>query len=122
MTRLRQYLHDLLERIGQIEGFTSGGHDEFMSDIKTQEAVIRAFEVIGEIVKRLPQDLLDTHPEIPWRQVTGFRDFLIHNYDRIQLPFIWNTVEVDLAPLRAAVQDMWDKLEDDESENPNDNA
>lgn len=56
-----------------------------MADRKTQVAVIRAYKVIGEIVKRLPKDLLDEQPSVDWRRLIRFRDFLAHNYDRLVL-------------------------------------
>ena len=76
---LRQYLRDLLTYINDIEQFTIGGKSGFVADRKTHYAVIRAYEVIGEIIKRLPDQLLDTQSQIDWRQVVRFRDFLAHN-------------------------------------------
>lgn len=90
-------------RIEQIQRFTRDGKDAFMADDRTQEAVIRCFEVIGEAIKRLDPALLAQYPTLAWRDYTGFRDILIHRYDSILLPQVWNTVEEDLEPLRAAV-------------------
>lgn len=77
--RQRIYLTDIMARIEQIERFTSEGRDAFLADDRTQEAVIRCFEVIGEIVKRLDSALLAR-------------------------PQVWETVEQDLPNLRAAVE------------------
>ncbi|MBZ0308015.1 MAG: DUF86 domain-containing protein, partial [Anaerolineae bacterium] len=73
------------------------------ADEMIQFAVIRVYEVIGEIVKRLPADLREDNPQIDWRKLAGFRDFLSHNYDEIILEFIWQVVE-DLPTLREAVE------------------
>ncbi len=103
------YLNDLLSHIRQIEAFTIDGRDSFMHDVKTQFAVIRAYEVIGEIAKRLPQSLKDSNPQVDWRKLIGFRDFLAHNYEEIILEFVWNAV-VDLPNLRVAIEALLNKL------------
>lgn len=74
----RDYLVDLLDYIRKVADFTQEGHSVFMADEKTQFAVIRAYEVIGEIVKRLPPELLETQPEVEWQAIKEFRDFLSH--------------------------------------------
>jgi uncharacterized protein with HEPN domain len=108
----RLYLEDLLARITMIEEFTAEGQEAFMTSLKTQEAVIRCFEVMGEVVKRLPADKLAAYPHIPWKQLAGFRDFLIHNYDRVNLEIVWKAVQNDLQPLKITAQAMLDALDD----------
>ena len=66
--------------------------------------MIRCFEVIGEVIKRLSPELTYAHPQIPWRQIAGFRDMLIHNDDEIDAEVVWRIMEEDLQPLKAAVQ------------------
>ena|SRR5258707_15002330 len=101
----REYLHDLNHYIERVADFTKDGRDEFMKDDKTQFAVIRAYEVIGEIAKRLPQELLTTQPHIAWQDIKEFRDFLAHNYERIRLDIVWGAVE-KLPELEVAVESM----------------
>jgi uncharacterized protein with HEPN domain len=96
--------------LDDVEAFTSGGRAVFMQDRKTQYAVIRAYEVIGEIAKRLPDDLLDRQPGVAWGQIKAFRDFLAHNYDRVILANVWQAVE-DLPHLRASVEALLAELE-----------
>ncbi|MCD4685263.1 MAG: DUF86 domain-containing protein [Anaerolineae bacterium] len=116
MSNVRAWLEDVLERITLIEDFTAEGQDAFLQSRKTQEAVIRCFEVIGEIIKRLPAADLATFPAIPWQEIAGFRDFLIHHYDRIDMNVVWKVVENDLAPLKDAAQTMLNALGSDEAE------
>jgi uncharacterized protein with HEPN domain len=110
----RLYLEDLLSRIAMIEEFTVEGREDFMTSLKTQEAVIRCFEVIGEIAKRLPADQLAEHPHIPWKQLVGFRDFLIHNYARVKLDIVWKAVQDDLQPLKTAAQAIMQTLDEED--------
>ena len=60
---------------------------------------IRNLEVIGEATKNLSEDLRDANPAIPWRQIAGMRDVLIHDYLKVNLNRVWRTVEIDLPPL-----------------------
>jgi uncharacterized protein with HEPN domain len=111
----QKYLNDLLEHLKIIQEFTADGYDSFVKDRKTQFAVIRAYELVGEITKRLPQELLDTQPQIEWAAIRGFRDFLAHNYDRVKLSIVWGSVE-KLPELRQAVEKMIHNLQQDTPE------
>jgi len=112
MKSARLYLQDILDYIALVERFTVGGRDEFLQDEKTQFAVIRAYEIIGEIAKRLPQEICDTSPQIDWRKLIGFRDFLAHNYEEIILEFVWAAVK-DVANLKAAIEALLATLPDE---------
>jgi uncharacterized protein with HEPN domain len=68
-----------------------------------QDGVIRNLELIGEATKNLSTELRAANPEIPWRQIAGMRDVLIHDYLKVNLARIWSTVVTDLPPLRATV-------------------
>jgi uncharacterized protein with HEPN domain len=79
--------------------FTSGGEDDFRASPLIQAAVVRNLEIVGEAAKQLPQDFRDEHPTVPWREMTGMRDLLIHAYHRVDLDLVWSTVETSLPPL-----------------------
>ena len=102
----RLYLIHIKECIEKIEQYTKDGELSFSNDPKTQDAVIRNFEIIGEAVKRLSEDTRQTVSEIPWRQFAGFRDVLIHQYDGIDPSEVWLTVENDLPLLKEAVRTL----------------
>jgi|UniRef100_A0A7C3Z416 uncharacterized protein with HEPN domain len=112
----RVYLAQILERIDRILAFTSAGKEAFFADVCTQDAVLRNFEVIGEAVKRLPEDFRQAHPAIPWRNLAGLRDVLIHQYEGISLKEVWRMVEKDLGPLRQIIAAMLPPLEELERE------
>jgi uncharacterized protein with HEPN domain len=107
----RDYLLDMLEYIGHLETFAAEGRAKLNTDIKTQLAVRKAYEVLGEIAKRLPDDLLSRQPHIPWKALKGLRDVLSHQYDGIDLNLVWDAVE-DLPALRAAVEALIASLPD----------
>ena len=111
---VREYLHDLLQELDDVRDFTAEGKTA-LQDVKTRKAVIRSYEVVGEIVKRLPETFRDENPQIDWRKLAGFRNYLAHNYDEIILEFVWDAVE-DLPNLRAAVQSILDDLPEEDGD------
>jgi uncharacterized protein with HEPN domain len=78
----------------------------FLRDRKTQDAVIRNLEVVGEAVKNLSQQFRDQHPQVPWKRVAGMRDLLIHRYFGVKLETVWEVVTTELPGLRAAIEAM----------------
>ena len=105
------YLRDLLQELDDISAFSADGKDAFMADVKTQKAVVRSYEIVGEIAKRLPADMRAAHPYIDWRKLITFRDFLAHNYDVIGLRYVWDAVE-DVSHLRAGIEAILSGLDD----------
>ena len=102
----RAYLQHIGDSIERILEYTAKGEPTFLSDKKTQDAVIRNFEVIGEAVKQLSDNLKSEHPDIPWRQIAGMRDKMIHEYFGVNLQLVWEVVQGELPPLRAKIQSM----------------
>jgi uncharacterized protein with HEPN domain len=83
----RLYLDDILEAIHQIQTYVADeNEDAFAKDRKTQDAVIRNLEIIGEAAGNLPEHMQRSEPEIDWRKITGLRNILIHEYFGINLP------------------------------------
>lgn len=112
----RVYLAQILERIDRIREYTVEGKNAFFSDPRTQDAVIRNFEVIGEAAKRIPDDYRKKHPTIPWRELSGFRDVLIHHYEGVSIAEVWQVIEAHLEPLRQAITAILPPLEELEKE------
>ena len=99
----RLYLIHIMECIEKIETYTASGKQDFMGSSLRQDAVIRNLEIIGEAVKHLSTPLKESHPKIPWKQIAGLRDLLIHHYMGVNLDEVWNIIEKDIPSFKAAL-------------------
>lgn len=87
------YLQDIHDAIKKAEQFTEGwDFERFTADDKTVFAVIRALEIIGEAAKKVPKSVRNRSPQVPWREITGIRDKLIHDYFGVNIEVVWKTV------------------------------
>ena len=94
-------LNDIKTEIANLENFTKGlTFESFQKDVKTIYAVVRSIEVVGEAVKNIPQEVRDRNPGIPWKDIAGTRDVLIHGYFAVDLKIIWEVIEKDLPKLK----------------------
>ncbi len=100
----------ILDSIDAVEAYLAGTtEDSFAKDVKTQDAVTRRLEIIGEAVKSLDTlapELLASHPEVPWKNIKGMREKLAHDYDTVSVPIPWNTATQELPLLREAVRKL----------------
>ena len=93
-------LEDMIESIRYILEFTNGLRlDEYEADAKTRHAVERNFEIIGEAASRVPSEFKSLHPQVEWRIIKDFRNFIIHDYFGINQSSVWNTIEYRLPDL-----------------------
>lgn len=106
--RDKLFLRHILGAIADIESFTADGRDVFMVDRKTQSAVLRQLEIIGEAVKNLSPALTASETAVPWRLIAGTRDRLIHAYFRVSIDAVWAMIEQDLPALRVNVKRILD--------------
>lgn len=102
------YLQDIIDNAAKALDFVQDMSEEgFLQDDKTIFAVIRAFEVLGEVAKSVPDNIRDKYPHIPWRDVAGMRDKLIHHYFGVDLKTVWKTVNKDLPVLLPRLKEVW---------------
>ena len=104
-------LQDIVEAIRRIRVYTKKmDYDGFVQDTKTQDAVIRNIEIIGEAARNIPAPITKDNPTIPWKQIAGTRDRLIHDYFGTNLDIVWNIVDQELSPLLEGIQKTLDKI------------
>jgi uncharacterized protein with HEPN domain len=97
-------LRDVAHHIDLALSFTAGfDYEAFVADARTVYAVTRCLEIISEASRRLPDDLKARHPSIAWRDMAGAGNVYRHDYEDVAAQQVWNTVQIDLPPLRAAI-------------------
>lgn len=102
---VRLYLTDIDDAISAIQSYTESlTYEQLLGDRKTREAVILNFVVIGEAIKKIPLEIIDRYPDVPWKEFAGMRDKMVHGYFQISPTIIWETSQHDLAPLAAGVK------------------
>lgn len=105
------YLSHILDAISQIESYTAGlFYDTFSEDRLIQDGVVRQLEIIGEACRALSPEFRAQYPDVPWNQIMGLRNRLIHAYFDINLGIIWDIVQADVPPLKAQVRSLADSL------------
>jgi len=93
-------IEHILEAIGKIERYTAGLTEAtFAEQSMTVDAVIRNFQVIGEAVRHLPDEIQARYPAVPWSLMQGMRHILVHDYFAVKLDIVWRTIQQSLPPL-----------------------
>jgi len=100
-----EFLSDIHEAILRIELYIQHiDYESFLEDIKTQDAVVRNLEIIGEAAKNITDEFKEKHPQILWKDLAGIRDKLIHHYFGVNLEIIWTIIEEDLPLLKEKIR------------------
>lgn len=110
MSNDQLYLTHILDAIDKIQAYCAEGREKFLASSLVQDAVVRNFEIIGQAAKRLSDTAKALRPDIPWRQITGFRNFLIHDYMGVDPQEVWNVVEQHMPPLRQAASQILESV------------
>lgn len=100
MERDRVYILDILQSAEIALSYTKGlTKDEFLQNIQCQDAVIRRLEIMGEGARRISPGTRAAHPQIPWKEMIGIRNLIIHEYDDVDMFIVWETIQQNLPDL-----------------------
>ena len=103
--RLR--IQDILDAVAKTQSYTTGmDRETFLADQRTADAVIRQLTIVGEAATHIPGKISNRHPEIPWRMMRDFRNFVVHAYFGVDLKIVWDTIQNDLPPLEAQLRPL----------------
>jgi len=103
-----EVLQDILDAIADIETFTVGvDFAAFQQNREKVLAVVKAIEILGEAVKKIPEDTRSRYPQIPWKAIAGMRDVLVHEYWGIDLNVVWATIQEGIPPLKIVILEIY---------------
>lgn len=106
------YLKDILDSMEKIDNFVGNmKYEEFLEDDKTSSAVVRKLEIIGEAVKNIPDEIRNVYLDMPWREMAGMRDKLIHWYFGVDYEIVWKVIKEDIPNLKPKFQKILTDLE-----------
>jgi uncharacterized protein with HEPN domain len=110
------YLRDIVDAAEKLEAFVDDvSYSDFIENDEKQFAVIRALEIIGEAARYIPTSFRAKHDDIPWKEMVGMRDKLIHGYFGVSLTRVWETVENDIPTLANQVRQILIEIESDQN-------
>lgn len=107
---LKTYIDDIITAVEKIEKYTA---EMLKEDLEinelVQDAVVRNLEIIGEAVKKIPDEVRNKQEDIPWKKIAGLRDILVHEYFGVNMNIVWDVIENKLKPLKAAAIELQDE-------------
>ena len=102
-----EFLADSKEAIVRVTSYMENlSYDQFLADKKTQDAVVRNLEIIGEAAKNISKELKTKHSQIPWKDLAGVRDNLIHHYFGVNFDIVWNIVKQELPQVLSQLEEI----------------
>lgn len=104
---VKHYLDDIWESIEKIEEYIKGvSEEQFSRNSQLQDSVLHRIQIIGEIAKRIPAAYKKLYPSVPWRDVAGMRDMIVHGYDGVDLSIVWDVVQRYIPKLKPSIKKM----------------
>jgi uncharacterized protein with HEPN domain len=99
----QQRLRDIAKAIETIESFAVSSYDEFLADVKTQDAILYNLIIIGEAANQISEEFQEQHSTIPWSSMIGTRNIIVHGYDQVKLQIVWKIIQRDLETLKSEI-------------------
>lgn len=106
MRREDERLQDILDAIAAIERYANHGKTAFEEQELIQVWMVHQLQIIGEAANALSKETLDNYPDTPWKQITGFRNLVVHEYFRVSLNLVWSIVQNNIPPLKLTIERM----------------
>ena len=108
---IAESLSDILEAIKRAQDYISGmDYQTFLKDLKTRDAVIRNLEILGEAAKNINDDFRNQNPEVPWKEMSGLRDKLVHHYFGVNFEIVWTIIHDELPDTQKNIEMILDKI------------
>jgi uncharacterized protein with HEPN domain len=104
MKDVKKLIADMLEAITSIESYSLPSYQAFIEDEKTQDAIMFNLIVMGEAANKVPEEFQEAHSEIPWSSIIGTRNVIVHGYDQVKLPIVWDIIQKNLQPLKQSLE------------------
>ena len=103
-------IQDILDAIAAIETYAVSSYADFLADTKTQDAILYNLIIIGEAANQISEAFKEQHEQIPWSAMIGTRNIIVHGYDQVKLPIVWEILQRDLAGLKAEIRKVLSTL------------
>ena len=100
----KKKLRDIVYAIEAIEGYSVSSYDEFLTDEKTQDAILYNLIIIGEAANQISDEFQEQHSTIPWSSMIGTRNIIVHGYDQVKLQIVWKILQRDLGTLKSEIE------------------
>ena len=99
----KKKLRDIVDAIEAIESYSVSSYDEFLTDDKTQDAILYNLIIIGEAANQISDEFQERHDTIPWSSMIGTRNIIVHGYDQVKLQIVWKILQRDLENLKSKI-------------------
>lgn len=110
MKSILSLLRDMIRAIDTIQSYQVTSYEEFLEDAKTQDAILYNLIILGEAANKIPEQFQEDHPQIPWSSMIGTRNIVVHGYDQVKLPIVWDILTKNLPELKESLTQLAEQI------------